>query len=129
VRQCFECRDAHHATTLHECEPLNSGDADAQPRERSWSRRDGKEIDAVQRRLVGRGNRENLAGQTLRMSAGLVAAPFSDHAVVIDDGDASAASRRIERQNSHHAALSSQLSALGYQLSAKAPIFELKADR
>ena len=77
---------------------------------------------------MGRSNRENLAGQTFRMGAGLVASLFSDHTVVIDDGDAPAASRRIERYSSHHEAFSYQLSALGCWLAAISETTGLSAE-
>ena len=82
---------------------LNRGQADAKAGERAGAGRDGEQIDPIARDAGLIERARDFAGQALAVRARLIARQQREHAVVVRDGHAAAASRRIESQNDHGA--------------------------
>ena len=80
-------------------EPLNRRDADAQPGERPRPGRDGEEVDASPSGIA----RELSISPGRRSACVRAASPraLDDDAIVVHDGDASGARRRVQGQHTH----------------------------
>ena len=99
VRERFEGGHRHERASLHEGQPLHRGNAGPQTRERARPGPNGEHVDGAQRHAGVIQQVDEVSRQPLGMRARRVPGPFNDDAIVVDDRDASGASRRIQSQD------------------------------
>src|SRR3954469_6122072 len=86
---------------MHEREPLNGGDADAQSCEGSGAGRDGVEFDVTHRHAAIAKQRRDLPGQPRGVGARTVTGALFDDTAAADERDAPGASGRVEGDYQH----------------------------
>src|SRR5262245_29222750 len=97
----FQRRYRDNTTAHDERKALNRCDSDAEPRERSGTRRDREHIDLAESDPIVRRERQDVGRQSFGVRSLGVAAPGLDHAIVFDDCHAADTRRRVQRENSH----------------------------